>query len=340
MAKNSFWHTSQKPLLLLAPMAGVTDTAFRQVICKYGRPHAVFTEFVSCNGLCSPGRERLLVDLKYNESERPVVAQVFGNRPETFFETAKLIRELGFDGLDINTGCPDKNVCKQGSGAALIGKQTLMAELIQAAKEGMGPDLPVSVKTRMGDTRDIVEEWTDMLLDSEPVAITIHCRTRAEMSKVPARWEAIARAKQVAVDRGSEVLILGNGDVTSIQQAKELAAETQADGVMIGRGIYGNPWLFNPGVDRDVDIPVGERLRVMVEHTRLYEEELMPVKSFLLMKKHYKAYSSGFAEAKDLRIKLMETTCADEVEAVVDDFIKTHPSIAANPPDPSGLVEV
>ncbi len=222
-------------------MANVTDAAFRRVIAKYGKPDVMYTEFVSADGLCSAGRDALLVDFKYTEAERPLIAQIFSAKPDKIFEAAQLIQKLGFDGIDINMGCPDKNVMKQCAGAALIKTPDLARELIRAAKAG-APNLPLSIKTRIGDTRNTLAEWLPVILEEKPAAVIIHARTRKEMSKVPAHWETIKEAVDIA--KGSGVLIVGNGDVLNLAHARERVAETGCDGVMLGRAIFGNPWLF------------------------------------------------------------------------------------------------
>jgi len=317
MSKN-FWLKQKKPIFALAPMADVTDTAFRRIIAKYGKPDVMFTEFVSCDGLMSPGRERLLRDLEYTEGERPIVAQIFGAHPDNFRKTAALVRELGFDGIDINMGCPEKNIQKQGSCAALIKVPELAKEIILATKEGAG-DLPVSVKTRIGYHRNEIETWLPALLSAEPAAITLHARTKKEMSDVPARWDVVARAVLIRNELESETLILGNGDVKNLAEAETKVKETGVDGVMIGRGIFGNPWLFS---ERESEPTFEEKFRVILEHTFLFEELFSGIKNFAIMKKHYKAYVEGFPGAKELRVKLMETNSAKEVEYIVRDFLK------------------
>jgi nifR3 family TIM-barrel protein len=318
MVKKSrnFWKDLKKPIFALAPMAEVTDAAFRRIIAKYGKPDVMFTEFVSCDGLMSAGQERLLRDLEYTENERPIVAQIFGAKPENFQKTAELVKSLGFDGIDINMGCPEKNIQKQGSCAALIKVPELAKEIILATKEGAG-DLPVSVKTRIGYHKNEIETWLPVLLEANPSAVTLHARTKKEMSDVPARWDVIARAVEIRDELKSKTLILGNGDVKNILEAKKKIKETGVDGVMIGRGIFGNPWLFS---ERETEPTVEEKFQVMLEHTFLFEELFFGVKNFATMKKHYKAYVEGFHGAKELRVKLMETNSAKEVEQIVKDF--------------------
>ena len=318
---NNFWEKLEKPFFVLAPMADVTDAAFRRVIAKYGKPAVMWTEFVSCDGLCHPeGREALRIDLTYTEAERPIVAQLFTAHPEKMREAAKYILELGFNGLDINMGCPEKNVVKQGAGASLMQNPELAKELIFAAKEGVGNAIPVSVKTRIGFNVDELEAWLPNLIEAQPAAITIHARTKKELSLVPANWDRVKRAVEIA--RGSGVFILGNGDVKNLEEARDRVAETGCDGVMIGRGIFGNPWLFD---ENKKEVTTEEKLRVMMEHTKLYEELFRGKKSFELMKKHYKAYVHGFPEAKELRVKLMECHTAGDVFGVTDEFLNQFP---------------
>ncbi len=321
--QTGFWKKLKKPIMALAPMANVTDAAFRRIIAKYGKPDVMFTEFVSCDGLMSPGQKKLLVDFMYTSAERPIVAQIFGSKPENFYRTALLIQELGFDGIDINMGCPDKNVEKQGAGACLMKNIPLAQEIIRATKRGAGK-LPVSIKTRIGYNKNSLNEWLPALLETEPAAITIHARTRKEMSSVPANWDVIADAVRIRDqydNSKNKTLILGNGDVKDLADAEAKIKATGADGVMIGRGIFGNPWLFNRKVDY-AKISLAEKLRVMVEHTYLFEKLLVEHKSFDIMKKHYKAYVNGFDGAKELRIKLMEgAKTAADVERIVVDFL-------------------
>ena len=320
----SFWTKLHKPFFVLAPMADVTDVAFREIIAKYGKPDVFFTEFVSADGLMSLGRKALLRDLAYTEKQRPIVAQLFTSKPEKMRGAAALVRELGFDGVDINMGCPDRKVEKQSAGAALIKNPKLALELVAAAKDG-ARDIPVSVKTRTGYHKDQVEEWIGLLLSVKPSAITTHARTRSDMSKVPARWENIKQAVNLRDDLRSDTLIMGNGDVKDMDDARAKARETGADGIMLGRAIFGRPWLFKNSIEylnRNEPEVVRKILGIMLEHTRLFEKMLGGVKNFSIMKKHYKAYADGFPGAKGLRIKLMETKNADEVEAIVKEFVK------------------
>ncbi len=315
-----FFDRLNRPFFALAPMDDVTDAAFRRMIATYGHPDVMWTEFVSADGLCHPvGRAAILPKLLFDERERPVVAQLFSAFPEKMFGAAKLVAELGFDGVDINMGCPDKAINKQGAGAACILDFGKAQDLVRAAQEGVhasGREIPVSVKTRLGFDTDILESWLPALLEVKPAVVTIHARTRKELSDVPAHWDRVGRA--VAIAKGSGTLIALNGDVRDIAHARKLAAETGADGIMLGRAVFGNPWLFD---ETRRNIPVEEKLRVMVEHTVLYGELFAGAKGFDTMKKHYGAYATGFPGAKELRIRLMETRSASEVAAVVAEFL-------------------
>lgn len=315
---TTFWQKLPKPFFALAPMADVTDIAFRSMFVKYGKPDVLWTEFVSCDGLCSAGREIILRDLAYTESERPIVAQIFGGNPDTCFKAAESIRELGFDGVDINMGCPDRSVEKQGAGASLIKDPKRAQEIIRAVQAGAG-SVPVSVKTRIGYNKDETDTWIPALLETGLDALTIHGRTRKEMSLVDARWDDIARVVEMA--KGTDTIVIGNGDVTSLEDGRQKAATYGVAGVMVGRGAFGNPWFFNLNRQKS-DVPLEEQLSVMVEHAKLFEEKLRDIKNFAVMKKHFKAYVTEFDGAKELRVKLMETNSAAEIKKVVDTFLR------------------
>jgi tRNA-dihydrouridine synthase B len=335
---KGFWEKLNKPILALAPMADVTDAAFRRIIAKYGKPDITWTEFVSCDGLASVGKQKLLKDLWYSEGERPIVAQFFGSKPENFYKCAELAQELGFDGIDINMGCPDRTINKQRAGADLINDPELAKKIIKETQRGAGK-LPVSVKTRVGYNKENLDEWMKHLLETEPVAITLHARTRKEMSLVPARWELVARAKGLAKD--SETLIIGNGDVRDLSDARYKIKDSGADGAMLGRAIFGNPWLFSnynrekalnefnlalgaPSeefADLKSTLGLSERLKVMLEHARLYDELFAGIKNFALMRKHFGSYVGGFAGAKELRTKLMGATNSAEVEEMMKPYL-------------------
>lgn len=320
----NFWQQLPKPFFALAPLANVTDAAFRALIAKYSKPHGpavMYTEFVSADGLLlanEEGKRKLLRDLLFTDSERPIVAQFFTSNPAIMEPAAALAAGLGFDGVDINMGCPDRAIEKQGAGAALIKNAKLAQELIAAAKRG-SPGLPISIKTRLGYSKEVLDEWLPALLEAGPAAIAIHARTRKEMSKVPAHWEQIKRAVEMRDQMNSKTLIIGNGDSADLEDARAKAKESGADGVMLGRAVFGRPWLF----DESANPTITERLRIAVEHARIFEELLGDVKSFSIMKKHFKAYAEGFAGAKELRARLMETENYPQVSGIIEDFLKT-----------------
>lgn len=324
-----FWENLPKPFFCLAPMADVTDCAFRSLIAKYGsprpkgqgKPDVFFTEFVSADGLAHPkAREKLLIDLKYSKLEHPIVAQIFGANPDNIREAAKLCQDLSFDGVDINMGCPDRAVEKQCAGAAMMKDVELAKEIIRAAKDGAGK-LPISVKTRIGYNKNEIETWIPALLGEDIAALSIHLRTRKEMSDVPAHWEVIKRIVEIRNEMKVQTFIIGNGDVADIDDARRKCEKYGCDGVMLGRAIFGNPWLFSDSLH---SVSVSQRLTVLVEHTKLFEKLLVKHKNFAIMKKHFKAYVSGFDGAKELRMKLMETNSAKEVEKITLNFLKNN----------------
>ncbi|MBP6904800.1 MAG: tRNA-dihydrouridine synthase [Candidatus Pacebacteria bacterium] len=353
----TFWNELQKkkqPFFCVAPMADVTDAAFRRLITKYGKPDVMWTEFVSANGLMSAGRAVLKRDLEYSEGERPIVAQLFSSDPVMMEGAARLAAELGFDGIDINMGCPDKTIEKQGAGAAMMKAPEKALEIIRAAKRGIvaaGKDIPVSVKTRVGYSDVQIDTWIPMLLAEGISALTVHARTRKDLSLVPANWNYLKKVVELRDKLAPETVIIGNGDVTSLADGRAKAVHSGVDGVMVGRALFGNPWFFDASrevvaalpqksIFRNVPIlkkffdtkrtaptsvtnPITtkERLTVLVEHTKLFEELLGDIKSFAIMKKHFKAYCTGFKGAKELRIQLMETKNGGEVEQRVEEFL-------------------
>ncbi len=364
----NFWQELKKkegPFFCVAPMADVTDPAFRRLIAKYGKPDVMWTEFVSANGLMSAGRAILQRDLAYDASERPIVAQLFSSDVDKMEQAARLCAELGFDGIDINMGCPDKTIEKQGAGAGMIKTPEVAVAIIAAAKRGAGT-VPVSVKTRVGYNAVQIPEWIALLLQQDIAALTVHARTRKELSKVPAHWEYLKEVVALRDRLAPQTVVIGNGDVTSLSDGRLKAQASGVDGVMVGRALFGNPWFFDAHREMVASIPrksiwqkipflgkyiqtrrtaaqsavqpitVPERLNVMVEHTKLFEELVgtpeFPVlpggrtgKSFSIMKKHYKAYCTGFTGAKELRMRLMEEAKnAADVEKIAQDFLANN----------------
>ncbi len=327
-----FWSSLKRPIMTIAPMANVTDAAFRRMFAECGGPDVYWTEFVSVEGLLSPGKDKLLPDLWFGEDEHPIVAQIFGAKPEQFEAAAALVRGLGFDGIDINMGCPDRAVEKQGAGAALIKDPARAREIIRATKRGAG-DLPVSVKTRLGYQKAQLEEWVPELLAEDIAALTMHLRTRKEMSLVPAHWELAHQLVALRDRMAPQTLVLGNGDVASREEALRRVKETGLDGIMVGRGIFGNPWFFTAS---GAAPSLRARLERMIRHTELFEKlyhsdvakRAGAIKNFDVMKKHYKAYCSGFDGAKELRIRLMDAQNAAEVRSIAEAFINAEDSAA------------
>lgn len=315
---QDFWHTLPRPFFSLAPMEDVTDAAFRTLIATYADPaipRVLYTEFTSADGLVradESGQRKLRKKLEYGEIERPIVAQLFTSNPEHMEKGAAMCRELGFDGFDINMGCPAREVERQKCGSALIQNPPLARALIRAAKHGAGK-IPVSVKTRVGYNEVELETWLPELLAEEPAAVILHARTRKEMSDVPARWGHVARAVEIRDALGSSARIIGNGDVRDIRDAREKAATTKADGVMIGRGVFGNPWLFS---DREPPTPQ-EKIRALIEHIELFQEKLSGYQNDAVMKRHFKAYIGGWDGAKELRVRLMDAPTLEEAKVIL-----------------------
>lgn len=310
----NFWPTLKAPFFVMAPMEDVTDAAFRRMFATYGKPDVTWTEFTSADGLVlapEKGQKALRAKLLYSEAERPIVAQLFSAVPERMEKAARLCAELGFDGVDINMGCPDKSVEKGGAGAALIKKPELARELIAAAKQGAG-DRPVSVKTRIGYNTDEIDTWIPNLLSMKPAALTVHLRTRKEMSEVPAHWEHMPRIAKLRAELAPETRLIGNGDVLGIADAHEKVAAAGCDGAMLGRAIFGNPWLFSGKIPTP-----HERVAALIEHIGLFDELLGETVNFATMKKHFKAYIHGWDHAKELRVLLMETEDAGAAVAIL-----------------------
>lgn len=289
------------PFFVLAPMDDVTDTAFRQVVADTAPPDLFFTEFASVDGLQSPGRSNVMQKLKFTEREHPLIAQIWGLRPENFYKSAQEIAQMGFDGIDLNMGCPTPTVTKKGACSALINTPTLAAEIIAATKEGAG-DLPVSVKTRIGFKQIITEEWCGFLLQQGIAALTIHGRTAKEMSKVPPHWDEAAKVVDIRNDMKIKTYIVGNGDILSRADGVTKAKQYKLDGVMIGRGIFKNPWVFG---QTDYLYNEQERLKLFYNHIELFEQAWGADKNPATLKKFAKMYINGFEGASDIRSEAM-----------------------------------
>lgn len=334
----SFWedlYKHKKFVVGLSPMDGVTDAAMRYMTAKYSQPDLLFSEFVSVDALhfaSSERRARLLktfikardVEGLHSRSEESShsrsgggergpyeIAQVFGNKPELFKEAAVLIEQLGFDGIDINMGCPAHKVEENGSGAGLIRTPKLAQEIILAVKSAT--KLPVSVKTRIGVDHEVVEEWMETLMEVKPANISLHGRTLRQLYQGIADWDAIGRAAEVVHKHGGH--ILGNGDIESVNSARQMARNYGVDGVLIGRAAEGNPAIFLQGSVLCIE----ERLKWMVEHAQVYEN-IFGEGNFMPMRKHLAWYCKGFEGAVTLRGRLMQTNSAKEVEEIVKEL--------------------
>lgn len=297
------WMTLKKPIFILAPMENVTDTVFRQIIASCGKPDLFFTEFTNTDGMFSMGKEKVIERLKFSNAERPIIAQIWGNNPKNYIKASKIIQQMGFDGIDINMGCPDKSIVKKGCCAGLMNNPNLAKEIILAAKEGAG-QLPVSVKTRIGYSKIQTEEWIGFLLGQNLDAITIHGRTKKEMSKAKAHWDEIGKAVILRNTMKKNTLIIGNGDVKSYEDALCKQQEYGVDGVMIGRGIFNNLWIFNPSVD-PTRLSIRDKLKLLIDHLELFDKTWGSKKPFDGMKKFYKVYTSAMPNASEFRLKLM-----------------------------------
>jgi nifR3 family TIM-barrel protein len=338
---RGFWADLPQPILGLSPMDNVTNAAYRFMMAKYSKPAVMMTKFTTAKGIRA-NAERLLVDFLYDPSERPVVAQLFGADPAAFYLAAGVAAALGFDGIDINMGCPAKNIAERGAGASLIRDPERAKEIIRETRRGVedwaaGKSLaemevptviieavekrraelgladraviPVSVKTRIGYDEIVIEDWVRHLLEEQPVAITVHGRTLKQLYTGFADWEAIGRAANII--RQTPTLVLGNGDLPSLAVARERCTTYNLHGALLGRATFGNPWIFS-----ETTPTWEERLQVALEHAR-YLDKVMEGKAFIRMRKHLLDYTKGFEGARELRQQLMRITTLAEVEAIL-----------------------
>ena len=314
---DNFWRDLPRPFFVLAPMEEVTDVVFRHVVAEAGRPDVFFTEFTNSESYCHPeGRQSVRERLTFTEDEHPMVAHIWGDKPEKFREMSIGMAEQGFKGIDLNMGCPVPNVAGNGKGSGLICRPEIAAELIQAAKAG---GLPVSVKTRLGYTD--VEEWRTWLrhvLEQDIANLSIHLRTRKEMSKVDAHWELIPEIKKLRDEVAPNTLLTINGDILDRQAGLKLAEQYGIDGIMIGRGVFSNPFAFEK---EPKDHSSKELLDLLRLHLDLHDKysEIEP-RSFKPLPRFFKIYVRGFRGAGELRNQLMNTKSTDEVRALLDEF--------------------
>jgi len=379
---TSFWKTLPQPIIGLAPMDGVTDSAFRYIVATYGKPDVVFTEFTNVHDICS-GRLKALDSLRYSEVERPVIAQIYGKDPTLFYQAAHVVCELGFDGLDINMGCPSKNVASSGSGAGLIRTPNLALELMDKTRKGIQdwaagqtlpeiglkpsalqaiaqlksehPDLtehlerssiPLSVKTRLGFDCNIIDEWSDCLIQGRPEAIAIHGRTLSQMYRGQSDWEAIAQAATRIRSHG--IMALGNGDIKSLAEAKQRINDSCVNGVLIGRGTLGNPWIFQEieqvrkvfssgsSVElKYLEPSLDEKFLAMIKHAQCFEG-IHGAGRFVRMRKHLGWYCSTFPHAAAMRAQMVRTNGSQDVSNILQAYLTAHsaadaPAFASTP---------
>ncbi|MDA1060833.1 MAG: tRNA-dihydrouridine synthase [bacterium] len=355
MLFRGFWDNLEKPIIGLSPMDGVTDAAFRYMVCKHSSPSVVMTEFTNVEGLAR-GATQMLVAFLHNKIERPVVAQIYGVEVDSYYKCAVMLASLGFDGIDINMGCPANKVAKKGSGAGLIQTPKLAKELIRTTKQavkdwsegislekaGVHPDIieackdmrkkclgfesvekvdrnliPVSVKTRIGFDKVVAEEWTKHLLEELPANITMHGRTLRQMYLGEADWDVLAKA--AALCKASGVTFLGNGDVKSLKDAHEKIGRYGVNGVLVGRAALGNPWFFGGkegGIESEISME--KRMAATLEHAKYFTKlNHLP---FHNIKKHLAWYCKGFSGARDMRMNLMGTQNLEEVVEIMENI--------------------
>lgn len=298
-------------------MDGITDAPFRNIVDIYGKPNIIYTEFVSVKGLLfgKPAINRMLLRHK---TETPMIAQLFGNDPDLFYKASFIVLKNGFDGIDINMGCPDKSVFNRGGGAGLILKPKLAKEIILSVKKAVKDGakklnikkyIPVSVKTRTGYKNPQTKEWISHLLEAEPDVICLHARTFAQKYSGRADWEQIGIAADLA--RPTKTKIFGNGDIKSREQALERIKQYNLAGVLIGRAALGNPWIF-----KGIIPTTEERFQVLLEHCKKFQE-FFPESEFKIMRKHLAWYAKGFAGSAEIRNQLMQVKSIDDVKKII-----------------------
>jgi tRNA-dihydrouridine synthase len=309
----NFWKTLEKPIFILAPMEAVTDTVFRHVVASAAAPDIYFTEFTNATGWSRAGDKAIGMRLVKTDDEKPIIAQLWGAEPESMAKLAKHCADLGYDGIDLNTGCPESGAVRSGAGAGLILNPELTAQMIAAMKES---GLPVSVKCRLGYSRiDEMDEWISHLLRQDIAALTVHLRTKKEMSKVDAHWELMPRIKELRDEIAPQTLLIGNGDVRDRTHGLELIEQTGIDGVMIGRGIFHNPFAFENTPQTHSREELVELLQYQLDLHDKYNMDGQ--RKFDPLKRSFKIYIRDFEGAAELRDKLMHTKNTAEVRSLL-----------------------
>lgn len=313
---SNFWQQLPKPFFALAPMDGVTDVVFRHVVARAAKPDVFLTEFINTDSYCSAkGQQSTASRIAFTSDEQPIVAQIWGTNPENYATMARGLKDLGFAGIDINMGCPVKDVIKKGSGSALIQTPSLAAEIIAAAKEG---GLPVSVKTRIGFKQRNTEQWLSFLLQQDLAALTVHGRTQKEQSKVPADWAEIGKAVQLRDQIAPQTIIIGNGDVKDRADGEQKAKQYGVDGIMIGRGVFANVFCFEK---QPATHTHQEYIKLLNLHLDLFDKQ-WPDNPFAPLKRFFKIYIREFSGASEIRDRLMHTSSTNEARAIIKEYCK------------------
>lgn len=312
---NNIWLKLPRPIYCLAPMFGATDSAFRQLIAAIGRPDVMFTEFTNVQAIFSPDKSAIQ-QLTYTVKEQPLIAQIWGLDPEFFEAAADVLAAAGFVGIDINFGCPEKSVIKKGACAGTIANRPLAGQLIKAAKAGVAGRIPVSVKTRLG-INALDSAWIEFLLRQNLEALIIHGRTVREMSDYPVHWDELIKAVKLRnqISPGTKIII--NGDLLTMSEAKAKLALTGADGAMLGRAVFHDPYVFSKN-DAINDKSKVQKLALLNQHLQLYEKTWGQTKPYHPLKRFFKIYVAGFPGALDLRVKLMATRSIKEAQAIIE----------------------
>ena len=301
---SNIWQSLPKPIFCLAPMFGATDSAFRQLLSEIGKPDLMFTEFVNVQQIFSPETKAITQLLSYFPVEQPLIAQLWGLDSELFAVAADLVVAAGFQGIDLNFGCPEKTVVKKGAGAAMIDTPDLAGKIIKATLKGARNRLPVSVKTRLGYKTIKTEPWFKFLLNFDLAAITIHCRTAKEMSIGPTHWNEIEKIVKLKNKYNPKILIIGNGDIFTREIAYQRIKETKIDGVMIGRGVFKNPWIFNSIQPSQTK---ADKVAAWKRHLEIYRQTWGKTKPIHPLKRFLKIYLKGFPGALKMRTGLMDS---------------------------------
>ncbi|GAB6089614.1 tRNA dihydrouridine synthase [Spirochaeta dissipatitropha] len=314
-----------RPFYALAPMEDVTDRVFRSLIADLAKPHIFYTEFISALALQAK-RRTTMAALSFAKNEQPIIAQIWGTDPESFFDAAVLLTEYGYNGIDINMGCPAKKIIRKGACAGLIGNKSLSSELIHAVREGIrstGSSIPISVKTRSGITTDMHQDWCRHLLEQNLDAICLHPRTAEQQSDGVADWTQIRNLAEQRTAMQLSTAVIGNGDVRDLSTAAELSACTGADGIMIGRGIFHNPYIFNPSAAPLAVRSREEKINLAIEHTQRFRRAYGSSRNFEILKKFFKCYLQSYPGSETELSRLMKVHSYEEATEMLEGLLST-----------------